>query len=520
MMKIMIVDDEVIIRTGLATVIKWDELGLTFLEPAASAEEAMERIPVEQPDILLTDIRMTGKTGLQLAEEAREILPSLDIIILTGYDDFSYTQQAIRQGINDYLLKTSRPDDIIRTVLRAKQRLEEKSHQHNQEQLARRNHLLEKWIIHGEPIQEQNELEELQLLNPDSQAQQILGYQVWMITGSGWNESPKKEKLLSFAIENICRELLQCETFIQQERVIVLMPVPHMQDERERELKLRRNEQAVMKIKSMLRCQLNVTIGQLVHDKVHLHDSYQSALHIEPYHRLINDSIIRYDDMLLRAGAPTTCTAGHEHQLITILLEDDPLSLKTWVNDYIQQHLAHPQFTLDSLEAAMQHVVTIVNQWLTRAQQAIDRASLYPLSILFRYSREMEPSVCLFQYIHSVMKMYHHQLASSTISHVQKAKSFIESNAELDLNLQQVANRIHIHPSHLSELFKKETGMTFSDYITQQRMKRAAQLLSTTRLKVGEIANHVGYTDVKYFSQLFKKDTGITPSEYREMTYQ
>src|SRR5690606_42111092 len=102
MMKIMIVDDEVIIRTGLATVIKWDELVLTFLAPAASAEEAMERIPVEQPDILLTDMRMTGKTGLQLAEEAREILPSLDISILTCYDDFSYTQQAIRQGINDY----------------------------------------------------------------------------------------------------------------------------------------------------------------------------------------------------------------------------------------------------------------------------------------------------------------------------------------------------------------------------------------------------------------------------------
>ncbi len=122
-MKIMIVDDEVIIRTGLATVIKWQDLGLKLLEPAASAEEAIARIPNEKPDILLTDIRMTGKNGLELAEEAKAILPELDIIILTGFDDFNYTQKAIRQGVNDYLLKTSRPDDIIRTVLRAKQRI-------------------------------------------------------------------------------------------------------------------------------------------------------------------------------------------------------------------------------------------------------------------------------------------------------------------------------------------------------------------------------------------------------------
>lgn len=125
-MNVLIVDDEVIIRTGLASVISWSELGLNLLPPAASAEEALERLEAERPDILITDIRMNGKTGLELAEEAAARLPGLEVIILSGYGDFAYTQQAIRQGVGDYLLKTSKPEEIIRTVLRAKRRLQER----------------------------------------------------------------------------------------------------------------------------------------------------------------------------------------------------------------------------------------------------------------------------------------------------------------------------------------------------------------------------------------------------------
>ncbi|MED4959708.1 response regulator, partial [Paenibacillus macerans] len=125
-MKLLIVDDEVIIRTGLASVIAWNELGLTLLAPAASAEEALKRIREEKPDILMTDIRMSGKNGLQLAEEAKRMLPALEVVILSGYGDFAYTQQAIRQGVGDYLLKTSKPEEIIKTVLQAKQRIAER----------------------------------------------------------------------------------------------------------------------------------------------------------------------------------------------------------------------------------------------------------------------------------------------------------------------------------------------------------------------------------------------------------
>lgn len=82
--------------------------------------------------------------------------------------------------------------------------------------------------------------------------------------------------------------------------------------------------------------------------------------------------------------------------------------------------------------------------------------------------------------------------------------------------MQQIAAYVHLHPGHLSELFKKETGSNFGDYVTALRMRRAMDLLVVSPAKVSEIAGMTGYEDVKYFSRLFKKHTGKTPSEFRE----
>lgn len=516
MLKILIVDDEIIIRTGLATVINWDDLNLEFLEPASSAEEAINRIAVERPHILVTDIQMSGKNGLQLAEEARELIPDIDIIILTGFDDFKYTQKAIQQHVNDYLLKTSRPDDIIRTILRAKQRIEERKQAETRQSREQRKMALERFIISGDGFM-QNKGEALFLCFDQLYFEQkTYGYQVWTLSGAGWSDSSQAEKLLLFAIENVCLELLPCETFIYNGKVIVILPILNSTSDSE----YQNYFEAIHKIEKTLRCTIGITVGKYVADKDDLHESFESAEHLIPYLGLMPQSIVVYDNLMLRQGAPIDCSSNEQLELITILIDDDSIALNQWINSYINGHLNHPQFTLDSLEAAMQFVVTIVNQWLSRALHTINAEQYFPNSLPFRFQRERDPVSCLFQYVHALMKLYHRQSHSISLSHVQKAQSYIELHPELDLNLQQVAKVIHIHPHHLSELFKKELGITFSDYLTKHRMKRAEQLLSTTKMRVSEIATQVGYTDVKYFSQLFKRDTGITPSEFRELANQ
>ena len=95
-------------------------------------------------------------------------------------------------------------------------------------------------------------------------------------------------------------------------------------------------------------------------------------------------------------------------------------------------------------------------------------------------------------------------------------RSLIKSSGELEISLQQVAGFVHINPNHFSEVFKRETGCTYIEFVTQERMKRAVDFLQSTQTKVSDIARRVGYEDIKYFTQQFKKYTGQTPSEYRQ----
>lgn len=514
-MRIMIVDDEVIIRTGLAKVIKWKEIGIELLQPAASAEEALRRLPEEHPHILLTDIRMKHMNGLQLAEKAKEIIPEIETIILSGYDDFVFMQQAIRQGVSDYLLKTSRPEEIMKTVLQVKQRIEEKWKHHNQDQYKNkefRNRLFEQWIIEGETAAVDSALlsEYLPHLFPPKNAGESK-LQIYIVTAEGWGESTAATSLLLFAVDNMLHELLKCETLIYKQRIVVAT-----RKEQGAELNIYPST-ALNKIEQLLKCKVWLSLGEQVHQGEDLHKSYTTADYAFSYKPILEKSILDYSDITLRKGGKTVCTHEEELELSAILLEDDSIALKGWVQRYMQPELDDPQMTIESLESMIRSAALSAHRWLERVLTATGRAGnideqISPLVI----NRGTMLKDVLFQHLLALMELYHHRLAEGQATHTQKAMAYIQQNLGNDVGLQQVAKFVHLHPNHLSEVFKKEAGMTFGDYVTRQKIGRAMEILTVSPAKIAEIAGVVGFEDIKYFSQVFKKFTGKTPSEFRE----
>ncbi|MFD0676689.1 MULTISPECIES: response regulator [unclassified Paenibacillus] len=515
-MRIMIVDDEVIIRTGLAKVINWGELGMELLEPAASAEEALERIPKERPNILLTDIRMSGRTGLQLADEAKRINPELEVIVLSGYDDFAYTQQAIRQGVSDYLLKTSRPEEIIKTVLKAKQRIEEKWAAHSQghfQHKEARNRLFERWVVDGETEGIEPHLLTTFFPRICEETNSVgVWQQIIILSAEGWHESPGSESLLLFAVENMLRDLFSCETLLEKRRIIVAIRLKKEQPFDDQNIRY-----VIGKIERLLKCKLFVAVGKPVEQLRQLHESYTTASEAFGYKSLIGDSMLNYADIMQRKGGKTVCSHEEELELSSILLEDNPVALKGWVQRMLHEQLEDPQMTLESMEALVHSIALTAHRWLQRVMTATGRTSAReetPAHFHLKLS-VITPKDALFQHLYSVMKLYHNQLAEGQATHAQKAMAYIEEHLGQDVGLQQVAKHVHLHPNHLSEVFKKETGMTFGDYVAKQKIRRAMEILSVSPAKISEIAVTVGYEDVKYFSQIFKKYTGKTPSEFR-----
>lgn len=513
-MRILIVDDEVIIRTGLCTVIDWKELGLTLLEPAESAEEALERIPQEKPHIVLTDIRMSGMDGIALAQEIKKLLPDTEIVILTGYDDFAYAQQALRQGVADYLLKTSGPEEIIKAALKARQTIMDKWELLRNEQArtaAFRYQLLER-VFEGrtgndtDPAQVLNWLGERSKIDLPADGTCLM--RVILVQATGWGEGHLAD-LLNGAADNMLSELLPSLSLVKGERITLVMRVDSA-NEGTGEL-----ERVVRRVGQTLKCTVFAAAGCIVARPQELHRSFREAEIIYSYRLLLGESgVYVLGDIASRSGGRTVCSQEEEKELSGILVSNNPVQLRQWVNRIVREQMDDGTVTPNSLQAYLQSVVFAGHRWLERAKG--DGRASAPPATAYPFDTDPRPEAELFRILSSLMSAFHDTISDSRYTYMQRAIAYIRDRLDQHLTLQDVARFVHLTPNHFSEVFKKETGQSYIEFVMLERMRKAADVLSSTQMKIGEVAGAVGYEDIKYFSQQFKKYYGKTPSEFRQ----
>ncbi|KZE82531.1 two-component system response regulator [Paenibacillus elgii] len=507
-MKILIVDDEVIIRNGLCTVIDWKELGLTLLPPASSAEEALARIPAEKPNILLTDIRMQGMDGIQLAHEVKRLLPDTETVILTGYDDFAYAQQALREGVTDYLLKTSRPEEIIKAAMKAKQRIMDKWENAKQETMqtaALRSQLLDRLLIQGDesslaPVQAWFRKNGVQ---PDESS--LAPMRVLLLAATGWGDGALAGLLLG-AAENMLYELLPAVTMLKADRIVLVVR------EEARVSDCGGLGRAIDRVRQTLKCTVFAALGRSVASYGELQDSYREAGTVFAYRGLLGaEGLYTSADIADRCGGRTVCSQKEESELAAILMSNNGADLRHWVNRKVREQLEDSAATPSSVQAFLQSMVIAGHRWLERSQGGgKPEAALHTFEVDSRAEDEV------FKLLSSVMAAFHEAIADKPFAYIQKSIVYIKEHLDQSLSLQQVAKFVHLNPNHFSEVFKRETGLNYIEFVTLERMRRAAEILQESQAKISEVASRVGYEDIKYFSQQFKKHTGRTPSEFRQ----
>lgn len=509
-MKLLIVDDEVIIRTGLSTVIKWEELGYELLTPAASGEEALERLPAEQPEIILTDIQMTGMTGLELAGEVRRQLPDSEVIILTGYDQFSYAQQAIREGAGDYLLKTSRPDEIIKAVNGAKQRILQKWESLKRDQL--RDRLLER-LVEGTELDSHSAEKAVKLL-PNLLLTEASFYQTVIVKASGWGNGASQSYLLLFAVHNMLSELVVGEALLRQDSVIVLL----MQESPRGNLGPL--ERGLERVARKLKCELFAAAGSVVTDWRRLSASYSEASYASLFKGIAAENgLLTHDSIKGRRGGRSVCSQEEEGELTALFQNGTEQQLQRWVDELILLQLSDPDATPDSLDRFVHSVQISAHRWVERVITAFGGSAILAdaarPAVSIAVTDQGNRAKVLYKQLIYLQQLYREAVGQEGIPYIKRSIAYIHDHLDKELTLQQVARHVHLNPNHFSEVFKRETGHTYIDYVTRARMERAKRLLEESPMKVSEVAGRVGYADMKYFSQLFKRSTGYTPSEYR-----
>ncbi|MFD1954117.1 helix-turn-helix domain-containing protein [Paenibacillus thailandensis] len=513
-MKLMIVDDEVIIRTGLSTVIDWAANGFELLAPAASAEEALLRIPLERPDIVLTDIRMTGKSGLEMAHEVKRAYPDTEIVVLSGYDEFTYAQQAMRDGVSDYLLKTSRPDEIAAAAVRASERLRHRRREREQgmeERQALRSKRLAQLLLAERPPQPSAVEEALQRYPVLQAGPDNAGFNAALVAVFG-KEDGQQDPLLYEAFGSMLRQLLGAETVMAGGLLAVVAGCGPAGGASFAE----RMRGALRKAGEALECGWFAAYGSPETDAGRLSSCYQTAKAAFEYRWLFEDTgIVGFEEVRRRRGVRAVCTEEEERVLTSILISCSRPDLNAWTGKTLAGLRKDPDATPGSVRSYLHSLVISGHRWLVRAAEAVGYSGTLPdLERLKDQDLADKPAEALLGYFEALMDKYA-EIVSGSHQSVKRAMAYIREHLDESLSLQQVARHVHMNPNYFSELFKRESGLNYIEFVTEERLKRAMGLLAETPAKVSEIAGRIGYADLKHFNKLFKKYTGLTPSEYR-----
>lgn len=508
--RLLIVDDEPLIRKGLAKLVEKNPLGWSVIGEAANGQEAYAKLEELHPDLVITDIRMPLMDGLELARQIAVSSPETAVIILTGYRDFEYAQAAIQYGVKQFLLKPCPEEEVCRVLQGAFQQyrqLETQKEREQEERLKREEQLLRS-VLTRLPYH----AEEAALLEAGLESRELWLLQVIHYFPEARSYRREDLKLLQFAIGNILQELLgSCPgehrwTPLEYDTFVFFL-------DRDCDGAAFAQEAASV-VKQLLGIELDAACYGAFHRfkdtevwlEARLRGKEPEGAHGS---RTAESGELQENDVKARLI---------RSELTSLLLLGRPAELTSYIKgllDSIKPSSSSLETKkMDAFCIAMA-LVEVMRKELEAAPQTIgDVGGRVAELNLIRTPGEVE------LWLSSQAQAFEKALLSWQTQHnsglISRALRYMEEHYAEECSLAAVAAHTHLSPNYFGNLFKKETGESFSAYVTSLRMDKAKLFLKNTDMKVAEIAQSVGYPDSNYFATAFKQTVGLSPTEFRK----
>lgn len=532
-LKVFLVEDESVVREGLRDNIPWQQFGYQFVGEASDGEMALPLIRKTKPDVLITDIKMPFMDGLSLSHIVGQEFPEMKIIIISGYDDFEYARQAIKEGVEQYLLKPITRRTLQKALTEVKEKIESEQEQknylnkyqndlHEYEQFFLRN-FFEK-VFEGQ-LSVQEIYEEAQKHSLDINAP---CYNLGLITVQEKKNRGNAGELCQKCYEEMMRFLLRFSghylVFRWNVNTYGVMIKGEPGNVVERTSKCLENmEQICKKYEEDL--DWYAAVGKPVERFSLLADCYRNLNHVFSYRFFEPSKHIFSEDMISKLTAASeegalesVETSKINPELIKgFLANGQKEEVQEFVINFvngIHQALASKLFwdylLLNVRFAALAYVESL---GVTQEE--------FLQNINMDYAQKMEISAENMQhYMEEVLtgaiEFRDRENMNQGKKTLKKALAYIEENyMQESLSLNEIADSMEVSPNYFSAMFSQEMQMTFVEYVTEKRMEKARKLLQETDMRANEIALAVGYRNPHYFSFVFKKTQGCTPREYR-----
>lgn len=527
MYKVLIVDDEVLVRVGLKTTIAWEAYGFTIVAEASNGEQGYEQYKKHLPDVIITDIKMPKRDGLWLIEQIRKENQLARILILTVHDDFSYARKALKGDVDDYILKSEIEDEELIAIM--------KSVKKNLDQQNRIRHAGEKELENKNDIKRSVFADMIKCdFCPDAGLLDRCGRIEFPVENtkfafmsiiinknkSEMNVAVNLPNQMNQAAMNILLDLLAERTidYIYMSLSNRYLMFLSSQALSEPELgKLLRS--ADNSVKQYFDCSLGVIYTDVFEEMREAETVYRdfSEKELILFYKsgtrfLANANEIRFQE-------PNVFQMRKEHnkkyiEAVSAENAGEAQKIMNGLAGYFEQNNVNPKLVKIFCSNLMSDIFSNFGLFLENGE-------------VFKTYEYYYSRVENAEYLQSILQLMDDfigkltnelrqtRYSNSTVL-VNRAVSYIQYHYDEKISLDDVAQKLHLSKHYLCSVFKKATRENMSLYINKLRIEKAKSLLLEQNGMAKEIFEEVGYSNQQYFSKVFKRITGMTVMEYKE----
>lgn len=504
MYRLIIVDDEFMMRDGLSNLIKWQDMGFKVDAVLEDGRDAIEWLSENPTDVVLTDLRMTFKSGIDIAKFVYENNLNTKVVIISGYSDFEAAREAICYEVSYYLLKPISVKNIRNAFEKIYNQLKEQEIQNNirEEDIMRyeemESYLEEQFITNltlGAIRNNEEMLHQLELINWDKSILDSPSH-LFEISLENYDEIQYNSNELHAMIGGMISRFINHDKFFwiraSQKRMIGVIVQMSQKDNVENDVKII----------------LDKVIGSVKVVGIIL-----SIIRIEAYEHLKSISTVKNYINVKKI----------DDDIISELYDRQQLMMSHVLQNMPQMALELLQSYIDiisklDIETIKEHIVELfasIYSNIRKLNKYEKNYSQISYAEIFNLKDVNDIRMWSANKLQYIMENTNLDTQKSSYGIIHRAKEYIKQNCKEDIALNDVANHVFLSPVYLSRLFKEETGVKFSEFLIECRITEACKLLKSTNKKVYQICNDIGYSNVKYFYNLFKRKTGCSPSEYR-----
>lgn len=527
MLKVMLVDDEPYILQGLQVLINWESGGFEITKLCSNGKEALKYLKENDVDLVISDIKMPEMSGLELLETVKqEKISNAEFVLLTGYDDFAYTQKAIRNGCIDYILKPVEEEELI-SVLRKVTNINKESIILRKDREKMEDAYLARIIRHL--IRGKFNDEDIDYANKHLQ---LLGNMRFIYIELVHSEiededSDSDEYDMSAAqkqLFNACKEVLKEYanhftldiSFDEDNYNVGFLFCDNMaalRDTSEKEFL----ESFVKKIETIIINPIRMFCGEAVPDISSLSKSFDSCRRLKSISGFHNKKKIYFYEDTQTGHASIILCKNTIDEIIGSIIKNDTQMIEQGI-DKLHEELHGKEGTNRTFDLNINYLLFQLIHLACELDDSVNQEEI------IQYISEQTSEGVFVRGSHQHLKKFALEYAAylselrKSISHgiLASVEAEVRENYADNISLKSLGDKYHINSSYLGQVFSKKYGMSFKNYLTNYRIKEAARQIINTDKKINRIAEDVGYKDSDYFIRKFIEIMGCTPSKYRK----